>query len=124
MVVRSPGETWGLEHRSGCRKHRKCTWKPPWGFKVRVIRSDMHRNYHHARQKVIYWGEIWSTQEERGYYRLRRARKASGSCIDGQWEETHISKDRKSASVMLMESIGRFVHYLLIIVPSLCCALS
>ena len=64
--ARSLGETWGLEHGSGCRQRPNGTWKPPWGFKGRVIRSDMHRNYHHARQKVIPWGEISSTQEVRG----------------------------------------------------------
>lgn len=88
VVVRSPGETWGLEHRSGCRKHRKGTWKPPWGFKGRVTRSE-------CTEITIMQGRRWYTGkrygapkklEERGYYRLRRARKASGGCIDGQWE--------------------------------------
>lgn len=86
----------------------------------------MHRNYHHARQKVIYWGEIWSTQEVRGEGLLQAQESKKSFRGLHRWSigETHISKDRKSASVMLMESIGRFVHYLLIIVPSLCCALS
>ena len=106
------GETQELEHRSWCGEHPKCTWKPSKGFEGRVTRSDMYTNYHNARQDVMYWEEIPDIQEVRGEGQLQtqESKKTLRSWVDGQWEEANITKDGKSASMMLMESIGWFVH--------------